>query len=130
MRFPILAAILVAGCSYSAPPPTTNEFAIHAAAAIRGSDYDRALFCGADPDSVIAAAKTQPPPPRILPVGLTQDYRELLVARVHMTVNLRGSNAENPECIALKSRPDLPRLCPVETSTSPNVRSRARATGG
>src|SRR4051794_9302829 len=119
MRAFVLTAVLLAGCSYSAPPPTPDEFALRAAAAIRGSDLDRALFCGADPARVVSAAKTQPPP-RVLPATLIRDYHELLVARVQVTVNLRGSNADNPDCTALKSRPDLAQLWPpVERTRTP-----------
>src|SRR4051794_18622538 len=111
MRALALAGILVAGCTYSAAPPTPDELALRGSAAIRGSDLDRALFCGADPGRVISAAKTEPPP-RMLPPTMTRDYRELLVSRERVTVNLRGSNADNPDCLALQSRPDLAGLWP------------------
>ena len=123
MRVLVLSAILLAGCSSGAAPLTPEELALREAAAVRGSDLDRALFCGADPARVISTAQSEPPP-AYLPPTLTRDFRELLVARVRVTVNLRGSNADNPDCMALKTRPDLAQLWPTETSRSPNARPR------
>lgn len=79
---------------------------MRAAVALRGSDLDRALFCGADPARVLADAKREPVPPYVAPT-LTQSYRDMLVYRVQFTMNLRGSNADNPDCLALKQRRDL-----------------------
>ena len=123
MRVLILPVILVAGCSYGAVPLTEPELALREATAVRGSDLDRALFCGADPARVVDRAKTVTAPP-YLPPTLIRDFHDLLVARVEVTKNLRGSNADNPDCMALKARPDLAQLWPVETSKSPNARPR------
>jgi len=101
---------------------------MRAAVALRGSDLDRALFCGADPARVLADARREPVPRTVAP-ALTQTYRDMLVYRVQFTVNLRGSNADNPDCLALKQRADLaPLWAPAPRATPTPARRPAPAT--
>jgi hypothetical protein len=115
-----LAAVTLvsAACSGGAPPLSPDELAFRAAVAVRGDELDRALFCGADAASVVDAARQSAPPPTVSP-AFAWPYRELLVARVEVTKNLRGSNGDNPECVTLRSRPDLARLWPAPPRTTP-----------
>jgi hypothetical protein len=121
MRVLLLPVLLLAACTQTAVPITPDELALREAAAVRGSDFDLALFCGADPARIVDAAKVQQPPAYLNPT-LTRNLRELLVARVLVTKNLRGSNADNPDCIALKSRPDLARFWAPVAPRSPQPR--------
>jgi hypothetical protein len=117
-----VTGLVMAACA-RATPMSADELAFRAAVAVRGDDLDRALFCGADPARVLQAAREGPTPTSV-PPAFSRSYRELLVARIEVTQNLRGSNGDNPDCIALRSRPDLVRLWPAP---SPPTTSQRRS---
>jgi hypothetical protein len=116
-----IAAVALAACARGAPPLSPEELAFRAATAERGDELDRAMFCGADPARAIESARQDPIPASIAP-AFARSYRELLVARLEVTKNLRGSNGDNPDCLALRSRPDLARLWPAPATVRPASR--------
>jgi hypothetical protein len=128
MRTIFLVSMLLAGCTLGGQSLPQDELDLRASVALRGADFDAALFCGANPDRVIDAAQRDPLPSTVPPASVER-YRASLVDRVRTTANLRGGSGQSPECQALKNRTGYSSLWDASTplaAAAPGRPSRPR----